>query len=95
MNFDYMTAEEEAVLDEIIQQSEDMVNAPRHYSSEDGLECWQAQVAAVGVDGYIAHCRATAIKYAWRAGTKDPTAEAQDLRKAAWYLEKAAQLIER
>ena len=73
---------------------EDMVNAPRHYASENGLECWEAQIAAVGRDGYVAHCRATAIKYAWRAGDKDPAREAEDLRKAAWYLTKAAEVIE-
>jgi hypothetical protein len=73
---------------------EDMVNAPRHYASEDGLQCWQAQLAAVGRTGYVAHCRATAIKYAWRAGDKDPRAEAEDLRKAAWYLLKAAEVLE-
>lgn len=90
-----LTIEEDMELaHEIAASTEDLVNAPRHYASEDGLECWQAQLAAVGRAGYVAHCRATAIKYAWRAGDKDPSAEAQDLRKAAWYLNKAAEVLE-
>ena len=76
-------------------QAEDMVNAPAHYQSESGMECWEAQVAAVGRSGYVAHCRATAIKYVWRAGDKDPAREAEDLRKAAWYLNKAAEILDR
>ncbi len=74
--------------------ADDMVNAPAHYQSEDGLECWQAQQAAVGRAGFVYYCRATAIKYCWRAGDKDPAREAEDLRKAAWYLNKAAEVID-
>lgn len=40
----------------------------------------------------MAHCRATAIKYAWRAGLKDKHAE--DLRKGAWYLIRAAEVLD-
>ena len=86
--------EEEALIDAFKDTPEDMVNAPKHYQSEAGIQCWEAQIAAVGRDGYVAHCRATAIKYCWRAGDKDPRKEAEDLRKAAWYLQKAAELIE-
>ena len=90
-----ITPEELKVIsDEFKKQTKDTVNAPAHYQSESGMECWQAQVAAVGRSGYVAHCRATAIKYCWRAGNKDPRREAEDLRKAAWYLQKAAELIE-
>lgn len=91
MSFDYMTDEEE---NEIIKQSKDMVNSPSHYQSEDGIECIEAIKAAVGRDGFIAHCRATAIKYLWRTGKKDPLKEAEDLRKAAWYINKAAEELE-
>lgn len=70
----------------------DNVNHPEHYQSESGIECIDAIRAAVGYDGFVAHCRATAIKYAWRSGKKK--AHAEDLRKAAWYLDKAASVIE-
>ena len=89
-----LTKEETEAIMEQFNESEDMVNAPAHYQSEAGIQCWDAQLAAVGRDGFIAHCRATALKYLWRAGDKDPRKEAEDLRKAAWYLQKAAELIE-
>lgn len=73
--------------------SPDPVNHPAHYQSECGMECWEAQLAAVGVDGYVAHCRATAIKYCWRSGKK--LEHAEDLRKAAWYLKKAADVMDK
>lgn len=70
----------------------DMVNNPSHYQSDSGIECIDAIRAALGRDGFVAHCRGTAIKYAWRSGKK--AAHAEDLRKAAWYLERAAQALE-
>lgn len=71
----------------------DMVNNPPHYQTDNGIECIDAIRAALGRVGFIAYCRGNAIKYGWRAGKKDETA--QDLRKAAWYLERAAQEIEK
>jgi hypothetical protein len=70
----------------------DHVNHPSHYT-QGGIECIDAIRAATGLEGFVSHCRACAIKYAWRAGLKDDTA--QDLRKAAWYLTRAAQEIEK
>lgn len=67
----------------------DMVNKPPHYQADNGIECIDAIRAALGLEGFIAYCRGNAIKYGWRAGKKDETA--QDLRKAAWYLDRAAQ----
>jgi hypothetical protein len=71
----------------------DPVNHPSHYQSDNGIECIDAIRAALGLDGFVAHCRGCAIKYAWRTGKKD--ARAQELRKAAWYLTRAADEIER
>lgn len=70
----------------------DPVNQPSHYQSDDGIECIDAIRAALGLEGFVAHCRGTAIKYAWRSGKKQKHAE--DLRKAAWYLTKAAEELE-
>ena len=69
----------------------DAVQHPAHYQSESGIECIDAIRAALGREGFIAHCRGTAIKYAWRSGKKAEHAE--DLRKACVYLEWAAQAI--
>lgn len=72
----------------------DNVNRPKHYQSDTGIECIDAIRAALGLEGFISHCRGTAIKYAWRSGNKDELAYAEDLRKGAWYLNKAAEAIE-
>lgn len=69
----------------------DYVNHPPHYKT-DSIECIDAIRAALGLDGFVSHCRGTAIKYAWRAGKKGATAE--DLRKGAWYLNKAAEALD-
>ena len=70
----------------------DPVTRPAHYQSDDGIECIDAIRAALGLEGFVAHCRGTAIKYAWRAGSKGDAAEC--LRKGAWYLERAAKELE-
>lgn len=70
----------------------DNVSHPQHYQSDNGIECIDAIRAALGLDGFVAHCRGTAIKYAFRAGKKQ--AHAEDLRKAAWYLTRAAEALE-
>jgi len=87
--------EEEALIDAFKDTPEDMVNAPKHYQSEAGIQCWDAQEAAVGRDGFVAHCRCTAIKYLWRSGDKDPAKEIEDLRKSIAYIEKAIEVLER
>ena len=70
----------------------DAVNHPAHYQSDNGIECIDAIRAALGDEAFVAHCRATAIKYCWRSGKKGRHAE--DLRKAAWYLQEAAEVLE-
>lgn len=67
----------------------DNVNHPDHYQSDNNVECIDAIRAALGLEGFVAHCRGTAIKYAWRSGKKANHAE--DLRKGAWYLNRAAE----
>lgn len=68
----------------------DMVNHPPHYQSESGIECVDAIRAALGDDGFVAYCRGNAMKYTWRQKID----QAEDLRKASWYLNKAAEVIE-
>lgn len=65
----------------------DMVNHPPHYTA-GGVECIEAIEEALGRDGFVAYCRGNAIKYTWRAGLKGDWRE--DLKKAAWYLDRAA-----
>jgi len=69
----------------------DMVNHPPHYT-QGGIECIDAMRAALGDEGFVAYCRGAAIKYAWRAPLKGTAAE--DLRKGAWYLTRAASVLD-
>lgn len=77
-------------MDELV--AHDPVNNPSHYTAGD-IECIDAIRAAVGLEGFVAHCRSTAIKYSWRSGLKQNAAE--DLRKGAWYLTRAAEELEK
>ena len=67
----------------------DLVNHPPHYQSDNGIECIDAIRASLGKEAFVAHCRATAMKYIWRTGKKDDAV--QDMNKAIWYLQRAVE----
>jgi protein tyrosine phosphatase (PTP) superfamily phosphohydrolase (DUF442 family) len=71
----------------------DPVSRPQHYATGQ-IECIDAIAQAIAdePDPFIAYCRGTAIKYLWRAGRKENAA--QDLRKAIWYITRAAEQLE-
>lgn len=71
------------------QPAPDMVNHPPHYQSDNGIECIDAIRAALGRDGFVSYCTGNAIKYLWR----DKTDRVEDLRKAAWYLNRAIEEV--
>lgn len=70
----------------------DMVNHPPHYTKGQ-VECIDAIQSALGDEAFVSYCRGQALKYVWRTGNKWDAAE--DMRKAIWYLNKAAELLER
>jgi hypothetical protein len=58
------------------------VNHPSHYTSHpSGIECIQ-------ITEHMNFCLGNAIKYLWRAGSKDGTSDIEDLEKAKWYVER-------
>lgn len=62
------------------QEKDDPTN-PAHYRSHpSGVEC-------IEVTEHLNFCRGNAVKYIWRAGER-PEREVEDLRKAAWYIER-------
>ena len=64
----------------------DRVNHPAHYTNHpSGIECVQ-------VTEHMNFCLGNAVKYIWRAGLKGNAVE--DLRKAAWYIEREIKRIE-
>ena len=67
------------------QPAHDMVNHPPHYQSDNGIECIDAIRAALGRDGFIAYCIGNSMKYQWR----EKADKLEDMRKAAWYLNRA------
>ena len=66
----------------------DPVNNPRHYTAYEGLE-------VIDLTEQLNFNRGNAVKYIARAGLKDPEREIQDLQKAAWYIEREIQRLDR
>ena len=58
----------------------DSVNHPSHYT--DG----KIEVIDFIEDKKLGYHLGNAVKYISRAGKKDPTKKVEDLRKAAWYI---------
>lgn len=74
----------------------DPVNHPAHYGGEDNpYEAIKVIEEWLGPEGAKAFCLGNTIKYISRAGKKSSDAEQQDLKKAAWYLDRAIQGLER
>lgn len=62
----------------------DLVNHPPHYTEHpSGIECIQ-------VTEHLSFCIGNAIKYLWRADLKHDNA-IEDLKKAAWYINREIQ----
>jgi hypothetical protein len=67
---------------------DDPVNHPTHYTSHpSGVEC-------ITVVEHFNFCIGNAIKYLWRAGLKDKGDYLQDLRKAAWYVQREIERVQ-
>jgi hypothetical protein len=66
----------------------DLVNHPPHYGSHpSGVECIRI------VEHYNFNV-GNAIKYLWRAGLKDGVDPVEDLKKAAWYVNREIERLE-
>lgn len=68
--------------------SNDPVNHPSHYT--DG----KIEVIDFIEDKKLGFCLGNAVKYIARAGKKDPSKEVEDLKKAAWYVDRRIHEIE-
>lgn len=66
----------------------DVVNHPSHYT--DG----KIEVIDFIEDKGLNFHRGNAVKYIARAGKKDKSKEAEDLRKAVWYLNREIERLE-
>lgn len=76
----------------------DVVNNPAHYqlTLPDGndIEAIEYIQAVLGDTGAVDYCVGSALKYLSRAGRKGGNSREQDLRKAAWFCTKGAQVCE-
>ena len=65
----------------------DPINHPPHYTQHpSGVEC-------ITITEHYNFNTGNAIKYLWRAGLKDGTDAASDLRKAAWYVQREIERV--
>lgn len=67
----------------------DTVNHPSHYN--DG----KIEVIDFIEDKHLNFSRGNAVKYIARAGKKNPEKELEDLQKAAWYINREIERLER
>ena len=64
------------------------VNHPDHYGGKDNpYEALKVMRAWMTDEEYRGFCRGNALKYLSRAGKKNPDKAAEDLRKAAFYIQ--------
>ena len=69
----------------------ELVNHPKHYGGDTTYEVIKVLEAWEVLD----FCLANTVKYIARAGRKEKTAEIEDLKKAAWYLNRRIEQLER
>jgi hypothetical protein len=77
----------------VTKMKNEMVNHPNHYGGEDNTyevikvcEAWE-----LDKDAYLFNV----VKYVARAGKKDQTKELEDLKKAAFYLDRKIKNLEK
>lgn len=70
------------------ERQDDPVNHPSHYT--DG----KIEVIDFIEDKNLSFHRGNAIKYIARAGKKDQSKEIEDLKKAAWYIDREIKRLE-
>lgn len=67
----------------------DVINHPSHYTSG------KIEVIDFIEDQKLGYHLGNAVKYISRAGKKDPTKTVEDLRKAAWYINREIERLEK
>ena len=78
------------VEDDLPWDKQDNVNHPVHYTNTS-IECIDAMTETQGDNAVINFCVCNAFKYLWRHNSKNGF---EDIRKAAWYLNKAVSLYD-
>jgi hypothetical protein len=71
--------------------SGEMVNNPLHYGGADNPYEAIKVIEAWGLDFHLGNT----VKYISRAGIKNPEKELEDLKKAAWYLQRRIENLQK
>lgn len=72
---------------EVMNHSKDVVNHPSHYNTG------KIEVIEFIEDQRLDYPLGNTVKYICRAGRKDVTKEIEDLKKAAWYLNRKIEML--
>ena len=72
-------------------EEKDMVNHPGHYGGETNVYEAIKVIEAWDLDFHLGNT----VKYISRAGKKETDKELQDLKKAAWYLQRRIEILEK
>jgi hypothetical protein len=64
-----------------LHEMSDNVNPDHYRQHPSGVE-------AIVITEHFSFCLGNAIKYIWRAGLKKESSRIEDLRKAAWYIDR-------
>lgn len=70
----------------------DIVNHPKHYCRENGMESIDEMVLVFGVEAVKHFCLCNVWKYRYRAADKNGE---EDLKKSDWYMRKYKELEEK
>jgi hypothetical protein len=69
-------------------ETTDNINHPSHYTHYQGIE-------VIDLTEQMNFNRGNAVKYLCRAGHKEGASEIEDLKKAAWYVQREIQRLEK
>lgn len=68
---------------------DDLINKPKHYNEHpSGVEC-------ITITEEMPFNIGTAMAYLWRVGLKDGVSDIDDLKKAAWFVQREIKRRER
>ena len=72
-----------------IKEKEDVVNHPKHYCRDGGMESIDEMITVFGVEAVKNFCLCNVWKYRYRAADKNGE---EDLKKSDWYMKKYKEL---
>lgn len=72
-----------------VEEKEDIINRPKHYTREGAMECIDEMLEIFGVEAVEWFCLCNVWKYRYRAADKNGS---EDIKKSDWYMAKYREL---